>query len=404
MINAAKVVLLVILMLASMSPAAAMHRDILVSDMYYDTFLLDAINDLSVQSGIPIIADSTVSGFVTMEFVDLPLPDALRRLCVPYGFTFRWMPEGYYLVGAADVNNPTFGLLSEIEVFKTNYVPATTVARMLSNFFQPFVKVDEVLNTLVVTGSPEMLQRVASDIARIDTPVRQVIMEVLVVELTDDARRALGTEWHWELTKPKGEPASGALELVVGALRATSSFSYQFPAGIAGFLLSLKPMVESGAASIHANPRIVAMDGHEADIFLGQEQSYIVESETAAGAIVRQRVVIQSGVILNFPPQIAPNGEITVRIAPEVSSTVGFNQDGFPIVSSRRANTTVRVRDGETFVLGGLLHEFESTTVGKVPLLGDIPLLGKLFRTERKEASETEVIIMITPYIIDSEV
>ncbi len=404
MTNTLKSVLFILLMLALVSPTAAKHSDILVSDMYYDTFLLDALNDLSVQSGIPIIADSTVSGFVTMEFVDLPLPDALRRLSVPYGFTYRWMPDGYYLVGAADVNNPTFGLLSEMEIFKTNYVPAGTVARMLSNFFQPFVKVDEVLNTLVVTGSPEMLRRVAADIERIDTPVRQVMMEVLVVELTNDARRALGTEWHWELERAPGESPSGVLELMVGALRSTTSLSYQFPSGIASFLLSLRPMVESGAASIHANPRIVAMDGHEADIFLGQEQSHIVATEAADGTVTRQRVMIQSGVILNFLPNIAPNGEITVRIEPEVSSTIGFNQDGFPIVSSRRAKTTVRVRDGETFVLGGLLHEFENITQGKVPVLGDIPILGRLFRTERKEATETEVIIMITPYIIDSEV
>ncbi|NLJ25577.1 MAG: type II and III secretion system protein, partial [Firmicutes bacterium] len=73
----------------------------------------------------------------------------------------------------------------------------------------------------------------------------------------------------------------------------------------------------------------------------------------------------------------------------------------YPIISSRRANTTVRVKDGDTFVIGGLLHEFESESVGKVPVLGDIPLFGRLFRTERTEKSETEVVIMVTPHIIE---
>lgn len=251
---------------------AASRTDVLVTDIFYDTFFVDALNDLSAQTGVSIVADSSVSGFVTMEFEDLPLEDVLRRLCVPFGYTFRYMPGDYYLVGAADINNPTFGLLSEIRVFKTHYVKAETVARLLSDFYKSFVKVDETLNTLVVTGSPEMLERIEADIAQIDTPIRQVMLEVLVVELTDDARRSLGTEWQWETEKVRGERASGGLELVVGALRTASSIRYEWPAGITSFLLSLKPMVEDGKAHIHANPRIVAMDGHEADIFLGQEQ------------------------------------------------------------------------------------------------------------------------------------
>ena len=394
----------VIILVATLVPVYAQFSDVTVSDMYYNTYILDALSDISVQTGVPIIADSTVAGFVTMELMDIPLEEALSRICVPFGLTFKYMPGGYYLVGAADVKNPTFGILSDTAIFKTSYVKADTVSKLLSDFYKPFVKVDSTLNTLVVTGSPEMIERISLDIARIDTPIRQVMLEVLVVELTDDARTALGTEWHWNAAKPKDGDASGALELVVGALRASSSIKYQYPAGITSFLLSLKPMVEEGKARVHANPRIVAMDGHEANIFLGQEQSYIVDTESSTGSITRQRVVIKSGVTLKFLAQISPDGDVTVKVEPEVSQTTGFNQDGFPIVSSRRANTTIRVQDGETFVLGGLLHEFESQSVGKVPLLGDIPLIGKLFRTERNEKSETEVIIMVTPYILEGEV
>lgn len=398
-----KSVLIVTLLLLTIAvPVAAGQEGILVSDMYYDTYILDALNNLSVQSGISIIADSSVGGFVTLEFQDMPLEDALSMICVPFGLTYRYMPEGYYLVGVADLKNPTFGLLSETEVFKTSYVKAETVARLLSDYYKSFVKVDPTLNTLVVTGSPEMIERISSDISRIDTPIRQVMLEVLIIELTDDARKALGTEWQWKATKSE-TASTGELGLIVSALRSVSSVAYDYAAGVASFLLSLKPMVEEGKAKIHANPRIVAMDGHQANIFLGQEQSYIVETESSGGNLTRQRVIIKSGVTLNFLAQISPHGDITVKVEPEVSQITGFNQDGYPIVSSRRANTTVRVRDQETFVLGGLVNEFESSSVGKVPLLGDIPLIGKLFRTERNERSETEVIIMVTPHIIEGD-
>lgn len=401
MASARTFVLVVILTMLLASPTLA-QDDVLVSNIYYDTYILDALSDIAIQAGIPIIADSTASGFVTTEFQDLPLEAALSRICVPLGLTYRYMPEGYYLVGAADLKNPAFGLLSETEVFKTSYLKAETVARLLSDYYKSFVKVDPTLNTLVVTGSPEMLARISSDIARIDTPIRQVMLEVLIIELTDDARKALGTEWQWQGTKSKTD-SSSELGLVVSALRSVSSIAYDFTSGIASFLLSLRPMVEEGKAKIHANPRIVAMDGHQADIFLGQEQSYIVETESAGGNLSRQRIIIKSGVTLNFLAQISPYGDITVKVEPEVSQITGFNQDGYPIVSSRRANTTVRIRDQETFVLGGLVNEFESSTIGKVPILGDIPLIGKLFRTERNERNETEVIIMVTPHIIEGD-
>ncbi|HHY09017.1 MAG TPA: type II secretion system protein GspD [Firmicutes bacterium] len=381
---------------------AKRFEDILISNMFYDTYILDALNDIAIQAEIPIIADSTVTGFITTEFEDLALEDALSRICVPLGFTFRYLEEGYYLVGAIDLKNPSFTLLSDVAIFKTSFVPAKTVADLLSEYYRPYVKVDSTLNTLVVTGSPEMLRRISSDISRIDLPVRQVMLEVLIIELTEDARKALGTEWQWKGTKSK-TTATGEVGFVVSALRATSTIAYDYVAGVASFLTALKPMVEAGKAKVRANPRIVAMDGHEADIFLGQEQSFIVETESATGTLTRQRVIIKSGVTLNFLAQIAPTGDITVKLEPEVSQITGFNQDGYPIVSSRRANTTVRVRNQETFVLGGLVNEFESSSVGKVPILGDIPLLGKLFRTERNERSETEVIIMVTPHIIEGD-
>ena len=399
-----KAIIFVLLALVLLGTAvlASSAEEILVSNFFYDTYITDALSDLSMESGVPIIADSSVSGFVTMELEDVPLEEAIKRICVPFGLTYRYMPDGYYLIGVADLKNPTFGLLSETEVFKTSYLKAETVARLLSDYYKSFVKVDPTLNTLVVTGSPEMLERISSDIARIDTPIRQVMLEVLIIELTDDARKALGTEWQWQGTKSKTD-SSSELGLVVSALRSVSSIAYDFTTGIASFLLSLRPMVEEGKAKIHANPRIVAMDGHQADIFLGQEQSYIVETESAGGNLSRQRIIIKSGVTLNFLAQISPYGDITVKVEPEVSQITGFNQDGYPIVSSRRANTTVRIRDQETFVLGGLVNEFESSTIGKVPILGDIPLIGKLFRTERNERSETEVIIMVTPHIIEGD-
>ena len=196
------------------------------------------------------------------------------------------MPEGYYLVGAADVNSPTFAILSETAVVKTKYLTAATVSKLLSDFYKPFIKVDETLNTLVVTGSPELIKRIEADIAKIDIPIRQVLLEVLVVELQRMPAGPLGTEWQWEVEKPSGKESSGTLTFTAASLGSLfAEVSHTHPAGLTSFLLSLKLIVEQGGAKIHANPRIVTMDGHQADIFLGQEQSYLVltESDSTSG-------------------------------------------------------------------------------------------------------------------------
>lgn len=370
----------------------------LVSNIFYDTFVVDALSDISVQTGIPIIADTTASGFVTIDLVDVPFEEALARICIPLGLTFRRMDAGYYLVGAATPSNPTFALLSEVRVVKMRYQKADTVSKLLSESYKPFIKVDSETNTIVITASPELMARIESDIASIDRPIRQVMLQVLVTELSDGARESLGTDWQWNSDQSTGEVA-GALNFTAGVLRTALGYG---SAGIDDFLVALKAEVESGHAEIHANPRIVAMDGKSAEVFLGEEQQHIVlvESETGS-SVTRQRVVAKTGISLQFTPQISDQGDITITVQPEVSTVTGSNKEGFPIIASRRASTTVRVRDGETFVLGGLVSESNVRSTTKIPLLGDLPLLGKLFRSERNTSAETEIVIMVTPIILN---
>lgn len=370
----------------------------LVTNIFYDTFVIDALSDVSVQTGIPIIADTTVSGFVTLDLVDVPFEEALNRICIPLGLTYRLMDGGYYLVGAATTDNPTFALLSDIHVVKVRYQNADTVSRLLTESYKPFVKVDSETNTIVITASPEMIARIQSDIAMIDRPIRQVMLQVLVTELSDGARKALGTEWQWESSKLSSN-VEGALSFTAGVL--TTALGYG-PTSISDFLVALKAEVQKGKAEIHANPRIVTLDGKPAEIFLGEEQQHIVLVESESGqSISRQRIVAETGIRLKFTPRISDEGEITISVEPEVSIVTGTNKEGFPIIASRRASTTVRVRDGETFVLGGLVSEINVKSTTKVPLLGDLPLLGKLFRSENSSSTETEILIMVTPVILD---
>ncbi len=392
-----RLIAIVVLVMLGLSSTLAVAEAPLVSNIFQETYIIDALNDISVQTGIPIVVDSSVSGFISAEFIDVPLEQALARICVPYGYTFKYMDDEYYLIGPAEPKTPTFPILSETGVVKMKHLKADTVSKLLSDAYKPYIKADGETNTITVTASPQFVERILKDISEIDAPIRQVMLEVLVTELSTNARKALGTDWQWDM-KESTKEASGIIGFAASTLVSTLGFTSN---GTRPFLMSLKALVEKGEARVHANPKIVTLDGKPAEVFLGDEQTYIVLTDSDQGSTVtRQRVIVKTGVNLKFLPYISPDGEITLTIEPEVSSTTGLNRDGFPIVSSRKASTTIRVRDGETFILGGLIHQSETNSVGRVPILGDLPLLGKLFRSERFEIAETEVVIMVTPVII----
>jgi len=158
-------------------------------------------------------------------------------------------------------------------------------------------------------------------------------------------------------------------------------------------------MVQKGKASIKANPKIVTLEGQKASIVVGKEQYYQMLTGPPQYPYVRLEVV-KFGTSLNITPFISNKNEITVEIEPEVSDFVGKGIGDLPLISRRGVKTQVRVKDGERIVIGGLLTKNERIVQRKIPILGDIPILGFLFRYNRKETENSEVIVIITPHIL----
>jgi type II secretory pathway component GspD/PulD (secretin) len=376
----------------------------LITNVFYETEIREALAAISAQSGINIIPDQTVSGFISLELIDVPFEEALRRILSPLGFTFRKM-VGYYLVGSAYPDNPSFPLLSATELVVPNYIKAADVSKLLSSFYEPFIKVDAENNTLAITASPEMIQRIKQELAEIDVPPRQVMIEALVTEFSKEARKSLGMDLGWF-----GEKDGRDLSVIVpigDLLDSTLGIRYlrpdaKFEGWVGEFKGTLKALIQDGKVNIRANPRVATLEGQKATIVVGKEQYYVIVTGVTPysyGQLER----IPFGVSLSIVPYISDNGEITVEIQPEVSDVVGTGATGLPVVSKRAVATKIRVKDGETIVIGGLLQKNESTVRRKIPLLGDIPILGLLFsRTDRK-VDEIETVIFITPHILTEE-
>ncbi|MGB7061711.1 MAG: secretin N-terminal domain-containing protein [Candidatus Zixiibacteriota bacterium] len=376
----------------------------LVSNVFYETDVRQALVDISAQTGVSIVPGPMVQGYVTVEFEDMPLEQALYQLLLPLGLTFKKM-EGYYLVGMASPESPSFPFLSTTELVVPNYIKAANVRKLLSSFYEPFIKVDSETNTLAITASHEMIQRIKQELAKIDVPPRQVMIEALITEFSKEARKSLGLDVGWLGTKDGRE-----LSVIVplgDLLDSTLGIRYVRPVAevegwVGEFKGTLKALVQDGKVNIRANPRVATIEGQKATIMIGKEQYYIIVTGVAPysyGQLER----IPFGVSLNIVPYISDKGEITVEIQPEVSDVVGTGVTGLPVVSKRAVSTKIRVKDGETIVIGGLLQKNESIVKRKIPLLGDIPLLGLLFSRTDKRVDEVETVIFITPHILKEE-
>lgn len=248
----------------------------------------------------------------------------------------------------------------------------------------PTITFDYRNNALVVTGTEGDHERVGALLAQIDTPVPQVIIEATVLDVNLDRFRDFGISWQWSPFGFQEEPTSPGQILFSPITRQPINF-----AAVIGAL------VREGRARLLANPRVSTRDGQPAIIDV-TEQVPFVAGVSPQGVPTIQ--FVSAGVTLNITPKINPDGMISTRILATVGAVRGAGQN--VTVSQRRALTSLTVREGTPIVLAGLIRNEERTQTVKLPLLGDIPILGWLFRREERTRTSSEVVFVLTPRVL----
>jgi type IV pilus assembly protein PilQ len=385
----------------STSDATPPSSECRVTNSFFDTDLREVLNTISTQCGLTIVADETVTGLITTDLVDVPLEEALHRILMPFGLTYRWMGT-YYLVGSPRPDNPSFPYLTVTELYRPSYIKAEDVPNLLSTHYESFLRIDKATNTLSLNGSPELIARIRRDLAVVDRAPRQVMIEALVTEMSSDVSRQLGVSWDLNGSKGAGQ------KLQVGGLSGRNgsvdtSFSVVFDrigiqrsGWLGNYQIRLNALVTEGKAHIRANPRIATVEGNKARIFIGREEYFSILSGSVSFAYA-QLEVIKTGIILTITPYVSEDSMITLEVEPEVSDVIGSGVTGLPVTNKRSVTTKVRVNNGETVVIGGLLVKNRVENVRKIPLLGSIPILGYLFRHTSTSVEEKEISILITP-------
>lgn len=352
--------------------------------------LLPLLARLAELTGANLAADDSVKDReVSMTLEGLSLDEALTAITSAYGLAYV-QSNGVTMICDGTPNDLATYRLSGTESFRMKYIKAQTASGLLPTFLYSFLHVNEAQNAVVVTAPVQMLDKIRSDFTKVDIAPPQIMIEALAVEVasTDDLNAALRTSYEHDHISLETDSATGDI-----SYRTVGELPHEFFA-------HLKALVEAGRARVRSNPRMAAVNGQQADLFIGQTKFIKVSVNTSAG---KQEYIqgVDVGVKLQVRPWTGGNGEITVGIQPEVSNISEQEREtGLPVISTRRAETTVRVKDGETVMIGGLTQRQDYRTRTKVPILGDIPILGALFQSAKTSSVNSELVIFVTPHIL----
>ena len=255
------------------------------------------------------------------------------------------------------------------------------------------IAIDRRLNAIWLRGSPEEIGRLKAMIAMIDIPVDSVILETQMVELTESGSKDLGIDF----TNANGQLGVATFQsgqfIPPGIPTGNRLSSFQFQA-------ALYAEIQKGNGRIVSKPRIAAQSGSTAKIITGDALP-ILTAITLSGVngVSQQVQYVNVGVTLQIAPRVSADGFVTSHVYAVVSSVTGFSQ-GYPTISQRQAETSATVRDGDSFVIGGLTQDENITNKGKIPILGDIPIIGEAFKTTHSTRARTELYIIVTPHIV----
>ena len=255
--------------------------------------------------------------------------------------------------------------------------------------------IDRRLNAIILKGPAARVARIKEQIAKLDVPVTSVVFETVFVELTETGAHNVGLDFN----NGNNQIASVAYSYASGNYPGVANTARS--GGVAANLqLAIYAQIAKGNGRIISKPRIAAQSGSTAKIITGDALPILTSIALSGVNAVQQQVqYVNVGVTLQIAPRVSDDGFVTSHVFAEVSSVTGLSQ-GYPTISQREASTSATVRDGNSFVIGGLTQESELSHHNRIPGLGDVPLLGELFKSENTSSSKTDLYIVVTPHVV----
>ncbi|MEQ1555654.1 MAG: type IV pilus secretin PilQ [Gallionella sp.] len=377
----------------------------------------EALNVIADFTNLNVVISDTVTGNLTLRLKDVPWDQALDIILQSRGLDMRkngnviQVAPREELAAKEKIDLTARQEISELETirtetFKLNYIKAEAFTKILTDDKQKLLSKrgsavwDERTNQLFIQDTPSKLDEVRKIIAQVDIPVRQVMIEARVVEATDGYSATLGlggTTYTPQagLAAPQVTAGVGTGGTLPGAGVLNAILFNR--AGTQILNLKLQALETDDKGKIISSPRVITADKSEALIETGTEIPYLQSSSSGAANVAFKKAVLS----LLVKPQITPDDNVIMDVKVNKDSVgVLFGTAQIPSINTNKVNTQVLVENGGTVVIGGVYSQVEAETVNKVPLLGDIPVLGYLFKTRTKSDKKAELLVFITPKIM----
>ncbi len=287
-----------------------------------------------------------------------------------------------------------------MQMVMLNFLEAASVEPVASNLLSSYgkISIDSATNCIIICDTPEKLQMIIAEIKKIDKTPQQVMIEVVIVDVKLEDDTEIGVDWT---------DLGGGAESFNHTLGAVTEVDFTFLHG--GIAVSVNALQQVRDVEILASPRVMVLSGESALIQTIEEIPYTELTDSVEGAAQLTSTEFKEvGVILNVSVLVTDEQRIKLTVAPEQSVDTGrigegARENSVPIIDIRRAKTTLLMDDGQVVVIGGLRRRNLKNSIDKVPLLGDLPLIGFLFSNDKIEVEHTELVVFLSPHIHKGE-
>ena len=404
--------------------------------------------DIDVRSVLQLIADftnlnlvasDTVQGGITLRLQNVPWDQALDLVLKTKGLDKRKVGNVLLVAPADEIaarerqeleSQKQIADLAPLrrELLQVNYAKAADIAKLFQSVTNAEAKadergsitVDERTNNIIAYQTQDRLDELRRIVAQLDIPVRQVMIEARIVEANVDYDKSLGVRWggsiqnkgNWNTSGVSngvngsstiGTPGSTSTNtpfVDLGAAANTSGIGIAFITDNVLLDLELTAMEKTGNGEIVSQPKVVTSDKETAKILKGTEIPYQEASSSGATSVSFK----EASLSLEVTPQITPDNRIImeVKVTKDEPDYLNMVQD-VPPIKKNEVNAKVLVNDGETIVIGGVFSNTQSKVVDKVPFLGDVPYLGRLFRRDVVSEKKSELLVFLTPRIMNNQ-
>ncbi|WP_137886261.1 type IV pilus secretin PilQ [Pseudomonas sp. 2FE] len=399
--------------------------------------------DIDVRSVLQLIADftdlnlvasDTVQGNITLRLQNVPWDQALDLVLKTKGLDKRKVGNVLLVAPADEIaarerqeleSQKQIAELAPLsrELIQVNYAKATDIAKLFQSVTsgsdnadeRGSITVDDRTNSIIAYQTQSKLDELRRIVAQLDIPVRQVMIEARIVEASVDYDKALGVEWRGVSVGDNNFVAGGSNSLVkgsdpleidagtfvdMGVTGNTSGLNLGFITDNTILDLELSAMEKTGNGEVVSQPKVVTSDKETAKILKGTEIPYQEASSSGATSVSFKEAALS----LEVTPQITPDNRIIMEVKvtkdePDFSNAVL----GVPPIKKNEVNAKVLVSDGETIVIGGVFSNTQTKSVDKVPFLGDLPFLGRMFRRDVVQDKKSELLVFLTPRIMNNQ-